>query len=247
MECSIPLALRQEVSRCLLCYDAPCSKACPAKNKPDRFLRALYFQNLLGAARITVTENPLAAKCAMSCKGNAYCQKACIRRKIDRPIDIPSIQTYLAQIAEREELLSELEAKKFSFQISIIGSSISAAVTAIFLSKAGCDVSVYCPDAMSWLLQEEGKTILQQYNIAIKQVTSIQDECIWNHEADVFVLTNPIEMGSNNKKVYIACELNSENKLDVVSVRQGRMVAQKILKYTQEREEENHEDYRYVH
>ena len=44
-----PLLIIEEASRCLLCYDAPCSKACPAKTNPARFIRAVRFRNFKGA------------------------------------------------------------------------------------------------------------------------------------------------------------------------------------------------------
>ena len=51
-----PLTVTEEASRCLLCLDAPCSKACPAGTNPDRFIRSVRFRNFKGAAEI-VREN----------------------------------------------------------------------------------------------------------------------------------------------------------------------------------------------
>ena len=34
-----------EIKRCLLCNDAPCSKACPDKLDPAKRIRSLYFNN----------------------------------------------------------------------------------------------------------------------------------------------------------------------------------------------------------
>lgn len=47
-----PLLAIEEASRCLLCYDAPCSNACPANTKPARFIRALRFRNLKGGVEL---------------------------------------------------------------------------------------------------------------------------------------------------------------------------------------------------
>lgn len=47
-----PLLIIEEASRCLLCYDASCSKACPAKTNPARFIRAVRFRNFKGAVEI---------------------------------------------------------------------------------------------------------------------------------------------------------------------------------------------------
>ena len=41
---------REEARRCLVCYDAPCSQACPAGTDPAKFIRSLRFNNVKGAA-----------------------------------------------------------------------------------------------------------------------------------------------------------------------------------------------------
>ena len=45
-----PLTVCEEASRCLLCHDAPCSKACPAGTDPAKFIRSVRFRNFKGAA-----------------------------------------------------------------------------------------------------------------------------------------------------------------------------------------------------
>ena len=52
----------EEASRCLLCHDAPCSKSCPAKTDPAKFIRSLRFRNIKGAAETIRENNPLAQK-----------------------------------------------------------------------------------------------------------------------------------------------------------------------------------------
>lgn len=50
MENYVLLRLQEEARRCLLCVDAPCTKAC-GKGDPARALRAIRFNNLYMAAR----------------------------------------------------------------------------------------------------------------------------------------------------------------------------------------------------
>ena len=40
------LTVTEEASRCLLCHDAPCSKACPAGTDPAKFIRSVRFKNV---------------------------------------------------------------------------------------------------------------------------------------------------------------------------------------------------------
>ena len=97
-----PVRVREEAARCLLCYDAPCSKACPAGTDPGKFIRSVRFRNIKGAAETIRENNVLGGICARVCPTERYCEDACARCGIDRPIDIGGIQRY---VTEQEELL----------------------------------------------------------------------------------------------------------------------------------------------
>ena len=82
----------EEASRCLLCHDAPCSKSCPAKTDPAKFIRSLRFRNIKGAAETIRENNPLAGCCAEVCPYGQLCEQACSRTGIDKPIEIGKLQ-----------------------------------------------------------------------------------------------------------------------------------------------------------
>ena len=82
----------EEASRCLLCHDAPCSKSCPAKTDPAKFIRSLRFRNIKGAAETIRENNPLAGCCAEVCPYGQLCEQACSRTGIDKPIEIKVIR-----------------------------------------------------------------------------------------------------------------------------------------------------------
>ena len=79
------IAMFEETNRCLLCLDAPCTSACPSGLAPDRVIRSIRFENLLGAGRLL----PEALPCD-TCE-SLDCQKACLKGKINEPVDIPLI------------------------------------------------------------------------------------------------------------------------------------------------------------
>lgn len=138
-----PLSLVDEASRCLLCLDAPCSKACPAGTNPDRFIRAVRFRNFAGAAEIVRENNALGAICARVCPTEKTCQKGCSRSGIDRPIDIAAIQRFITDFedATKMEILSA--GKDNGKKVAIVGSGPSALQAAATLRKLGYAVTIY--------------------------------------------------------------------------------------------------------
>ncbi len=82
-ETTIPI---EEVSRCLLCDNPACTKACPNKMDPAKILRSLHFDNPVGAA-YSLNKNYGCATC------NADCEKACVQQS--NPIHIKHVLTAL--------------------------------------------------------------------------------------------------------------------------------------------------------
>ncbi len=78
-------SLLEEVSGCLLCNNAPCSKVCPYGLEADTIIRSIRFENYAGAADKIPENIPCAA-----CKTKA-CMKVCLKRKINRPVSIDQV------------------------------------------------------------------------------------------------------------------------------------------------------------
>ena len=138
-----PLTVTEEASRCLLCLDAPCSKACPAGTNPDKFIRSVRFRNFKGAAETIRENNALGAICARVCPTEKYCQKGCSRSGIDRPIDIGRIQRYITDF-EDSVGMDILEAGKDNGKaVALVGSGPSALQAAVSFRQMGYKVDVY--------------------------------------------------------------------------------------------------------
>lgn len=137
------LTVTEEASRCLLCHDAPCSKACPAGTNPDKFIRSVRFRNFKGAAETIRMNNALGAVCARVCPTEKYCQKGCSRSGIDRPIDIGRIQRFVTDFEETSKM-DILEKKPANGKsVGIVGSGPAALQAAATLTMLGYAVEVY--------------------------------------------------------------------------------------------------------
>ena len=60
-----PVVEFSQISRCLLCHDAPCTKVCPQVD-PARILRAIRFENDLGAAML-LPDDDICSTCGSVC------------------------------------------------------------------------------------------------------------------------------------------------------------------------------------
>ena len=70
---------KSEVSKCMICLDPPCTKACPQHADVGNILRSLYFRNYIGAVR------KLTCDCTYC---NAPCEKACVLGVKKSPVAI---------------------------------------------------------------------------------------------------------------------------------------------------------------
>ena len=138
-----PLNVCEEAARCLLCHDAPCSKACPAGTNPDKFIRSVRFRNFKGAAETIRENNALGAICARVCPTEKYCQKGCSRSGIDKPIDIGRIQRYVTDFEEANGMKILEKGKANGKAIAIVGSGPAALQAAVSFNKLGYAVDVY--------------------------------------------------------------------------------------------------------
>jgi len=138
-----PLLAIEEAARCLLCHDAPCSKACPAQTDPAKFIRSLRFRNLMGAVETIRENNPLGGICARVCPTEKYCEGACSRCGIDRPIQIAKLQAYLTEYEKTVgmNVLKKVEIDKE--KVAIIGGGPAGIVAAAALASKGYDVTVF--------------------------------------------------------------------------------------------------------
>lgn len=97
------ITLREDVAGCLLCRDAPCTKACPYMVEVDKIIRSLRFENKAGA----VNKLPDVLPCD-TCEDKP-CKEACLKGKLNTPVQIDRIMKNISdetKIKEKEVDLS---------------------------------------------------------------------------------------------------------------------------------------------
>ncbi len=84
-----------EANRCLFCFDAPCTTACPTHIDVPRFIKKIATGNLSGSARTILDANILGASCARACPVEVLCEGACVMHRYNKqPIQIARLQRF---------------------------------------------------------------------------------------------------------------------------------------------------------
>ena len=70
-----------EANRCLFCFDAPCTAACPTHIDVPRFIKKIASGNLRGSALTILDANILGLSCARVCPVDVLCEGACVMHR----------------------------------------------------------------------------------------------------------------------------------------------------------------------
>ena len=82
-----------EAARCLFCFDAPCTIACPTHIDVPAFIKKISTNNLRGSARVILSANILGESCGRVCPTEALCEGACVmNEKGEEAIEIGRLQ-----------------------------------------------------------------------------------------------------------------------------------------------------------
>jgi dihydropyrimidine dehydrogenase (NAD+) subunit PreT len=84
-----------EANRCLYCFDAPCTIACPTHIDVPSFIKKISSGNLSGSARTILDANILGGSCARACPVDVLCEGACVMHRYNKqPIEIARLQRF---------------------------------------------------------------------------------------------------------------------------------------------------------
>lgn len=133
-----------EANRCLYCYDAPCTHACPTHIDVPAFIKKIASGNLTGSARVIFDANPIGASCARVCPVEVLCEGACVEKTlIQKPIEIGRLQRYATDHGLHCEKPLFSAGEKNGKSVGIVGSGPAGLSCATYLARLGYEVAVY--------------------------------------------------------------------------------------------------------
>lgn len=148
------IVLNTQAGNCLLCSHAPCTKACKKGLDPARIIRALRFDNYTGATNLLPAINPC-AECM-----EKDCLSACIRGKIDEPVNILKVMDCVSDIPKGSDEIADLTTEicgvkcenPFFLSSSVVGSNYEMVAKAFDMGWAGVafkTIGMFVPDEVS--------------------------------------------------------------------------------------------------
>jgi glutamate synthase (NADPH/NADH) small chain len=133
-----------EASRCLFCYDPPCSQACPAHVDAPGFIGKILTRNFKGAARSLYESNYLAGGCARVCPTDQLCEGSCLLARLEnRPVAIARLQRFASDWALNNcpEILSP--GKPTGRRVAVIGAGPAGISCAAHLARLGHKATIF--------------------------------------------------------------------------------------------------------
>ncbi|MGC2419120.1 MAG: FAD-dependent oxidoreductase, partial [Candidatus Acidiferrales bacterium] len=133
-----------EAARCLYCFDAPCTIACPTHIDVPAFIKKISTGNLQGSARTILSANILGHSCGRVCPTEVLCEGACVmHEKGEPPIEIGRLQRYAVDHLLDNNIQLFHAGAPNGKKVACIGSGPASLACAAELAKWGYDVAIF--------------------------------------------------------------------------------------------------------
>ena len=134
-----------EANRCLNCFDAPCTSACPTHIDVPKFIKKIASGNLNGSANTILDANVLGASCSRVCPVAVLCEGACVMHaRNEQPIQIGRLQRFaMDAFHARGGRLSRKATQPLPGRVACIGAGPASLACAAELAQRGFSVTVF--------------------------------------------------------------------------------------------------------
>jgi dihydropyrimidine dehydrogenase (NAD+) subunit PreT len=137
-----------DANRCLMCYDAPCTKSCPTSIDIPKFIKQISTDNVKGSARTILQSNIMGAGCSRVCPVEKLCEGSCVYNLMhEAPIPIAKLQRYSTEMAMEKQWPLFTRKPDTGRRVAIIGAGPAGLSCAHVLAREGVNVTIFEKEA----------------------------------------------------------------------------------------------------
>jgi glutamate synthase (NADPH/NADH) small chain len=211
-------AAMPEANRCLYCFDAPCTIACPTHIDVPRFIKKIASGNLSGSARTILDANILGASCARACPVEVLCEGACVMHRYNKqPIQIARLQRFaMESLYESGAPLPFEPGPDTGLSVALIGAGPASLACAAELRRRGIHTHLYdarpLPGGLNTYGVAEYKLPLIESLREIEMLSQLGVDFYFDTMIDAASL---VELEQNNDAVFLGIGLGGIHRLGI--------------------------------
>jgi glutamate synthase (NADPH/NADH) small chain len=207
-----------ESNRCLYCFDAPCTGACPTHIDVPAFIKKIASGNLAGSARTILDANILGASCSRACPVDVLCEGACVMHRYNKqPIEIAKLQRFaMDSLYASGAPLPFTPAPDTGRGVALIGAGPASLACAAELRRRGIRANIYEANSLPGGLNTYGiaeyKLPLAESLREIEMLAQLGVDFQFNQRIDAATLA---ELERTHDAVFLGMGLGAIHKLGI--------------------------------
>ncbi|MGE5800073.1 MAG: NAD(P)-binding protein, partial [Syntrophaceae bacterium] len=195
---------------------SPCKAACPTHISVQGYVALIAVGKYKEALKLIKQENPFPSVCGRVC--NHPCEEACMRGKVEQPIDIMHLKRFVADLDlnDATKYVPEIKEKKGK-KVAVVGAGPAGLSCAYYLAIEGYDVTVYekAPIPGGWMTLgiPEYRLPRNVLNAEIKTMTDMGVKILCNQEVGKTITLEQLRKDYDALFLGVGAQLSS--KLDI--------------------------------